>query len=170
MVLLQSRNKSPLLPASKGQGRSGKWEYFSWFAPLINGIHPQLGYWLFSCTIYITGEFWDELRRIQTLVVGREEDTPENCTFSVFLSNDHAPRWFPTFWREDFHQLVRQRSGLTWRRDNTHTQFSWKQIPLIRIFNYYKNITTSRYLTLIFVGHAWVIQSSLTKKERGKKD
>lgn len=85
MVLLQSRNKSPLLPASKGQGRSGKWEYFSWFAPLINGIHPQLGYWLFSCTIYITGEFWDELRRIQTLVVGREEDLQKIALFLFFF-------------------------------------------------------------------------------------
>ena len=33
-----SGNKSPLLPASKGQGRSGKWEYFSWLAPLIMGF------------------------------------------------------------------------------------------------------------------------------------
>ena len=50
-----------------------------------NGIHPQLGYWLFSCTIYITGEFWDELRRIQTLVVGREEDLQKIALFLFFI-------------------------------------------------------------------------------------
>ena len=44
------------------------------------------------CTIYTTGEFWDELRRIQTLVVGREEDLQKIALFLFFLSNDHAPK------------------------------------------------------------------------------
>ncbi len=37
------------------------------------------------CTIYITGEFWDELRRIQTLVVGREEDLQKIALFLFFI-------------------------------------------------------------------------------------